>query len=93
MQAECIRFDTTLVGIGGPPTAIVEGVHARGAVEYIPQTYKKGLVSSEDFVVMCDAMGIETGINVDKVLNLGRWMERVLEKEVVVILFKYWESS
>lgn len=82
MQAGCIRFDTTLGGIGGPPAAIVGGIHARGAVEYRPQTYKKGLVSTEDFVVMCHAMGIETGIDVDKVLNLGRWMERILGRKL-----------
>lgn len=82
MQAGCIRFDTTLGGIGGPPAAIVGGIHARGAVEYRPQTYKKGIISAEDFVVMCDAMGIETGIDVDKILNLGRWMEKILGRKL-----------
>lgn len=82
MQAGCIRFDTTLGGIGGPTAAIVGGVHARGAVEYRPRIGRKGLVSTEDFIVMCDAMGIETGINVDKIVNLGRWMERILERKL-----------
>jgi hydroxymethylglutaryl-CoA lyase len=31
---------------------------------------------------MCDGMGIETGIDVDKVLNLGRWLERILERKL-----------
>jgi hydroxymethylglutaryl-CoA lyase len=82
MQAGCSRFDTCLGGIGGPTAAIVGGVHARGAMEYRPRAGKTGLVSTEDFVVMCDAMGIDTGINVDKVLKLGKWMERILERKL-----------
>jgi hydroxymethylglutaryl-CoA lyase len=82
MQTGCIRFDTTLGGIGGPTAGIVGGVHARGASEYRPRTGRKGLVSTEDFITMCDGMGIETGIDVDKVLNLGRWLERILERKL-----------
>lgn len=82
MQAGCIRFDTTLGGIGGPPAAIVGGIHARGALEYRPQTYKKGIVSAEDFIVLCDAMGIETGIDIEKLLILGRWMEKILGRKL-----------
>jgi hydroxymethylglutaryl-CoA lyase len=82
LQAGCIRFDTTLGGIGGPPAGIVGGIHARGAVEYRLQTGRKGLVSTEDFITMCDAMGVETGINVDKVIVLGKWMERILGREL-----------
>ena len=82
MQAGCTRLDTCLGGIGGPTAAIVGGVHTRGAMEYRPRAGKTGLVSTEDFIVMCDAMGIETGIDVDKVLQLGKWMERLLERKL-----------
>ena len=50
----------------------------KGATEYKSRSGKTGLVSTEDFVVVCDAMGIETGVEVDKVLNIGRWLERII---------------
>lgn len=82
MQAGCIRFDTCLGGLGGPTAAIVGGVPARGAAEYVPRRFRTGLVSTEDFVTMCDAMGVETGIDLNKVYQLGGWMERILERNL-----------
>jgi len=34
-----------------------------------------GLVSTEDMVVMMDEMGIDTGVDVDKLLDIGRMTE------------------
>jgi hydroxymethylglutaryl-CoA lyase len=82
MQAGCARFDTCLGGIGGPTAAIVGGVHAKGMDEYVSRPFRTGLVSTEDFVTMCDAMGVKTGIDVDKVHKLGKWMERILERKL-----------
>jgi hydroxymethylglutaryl-CoA lyase len=41
-----------------------------------------GLVSTEDLVVMMDEMGIETGINVDRILEIGQVMERILGRRL-----------
>ena len=82
MQAGCTRFDTSLGGTGGPTATIVGGIHPKGAVEYVHRPYKTGLVCTEDFVTMCDAMGIETGIDLDKVFRLGKWIERILERKL-----------
>jgi hydroxymethylglutaryl-CoA lyase len=82
MEAGCTRFDTSLGGLGGPFASIVGGIHAQSFNECKPQGRKCGLVSTEDFVMMCDTMGIETGIDLDKVINLGKWMEKILGRRL-----------
>ena len=82
MHAGCTRFDTCLGGIGGPTASIVEGVPIRGTAEYVSRPFRTGLVSTEDFLMMCDAMGVETGIDVNKVHQLGKWMERILQRKL-----------
>lgn len=82
MQAGCTYFDTTLGGTGGLTATIVGGVPVQGEARYRAYQSKQGLVSTEDFLVLCDAMGIETGINAQKVLILGKWMERILQKKL-----------
>jgi len=39
-----------------------------------------GLVSTEDMVVMMDEMGIETNLDIDKILETGRMVERIVER-------------
>jgi len=41
-----------------------------------------GLVCTEDLVVMLDEMGIETGMDVDKILNAGRMAERIVGRRL-----------
>jgi len=41
-----------------------------------------GLVSTEDMVVMMDEMGIDTGVDVDKVLRIGRMLEKILGRRL-----------
>ena len=43
---------------------------------------RPGLVSTEDFLVMLDAMDIETGIDIDKILELGRMVERIVDRQL-----------
>ncbi|MGA2670228.1 MAG: hydroxymethylglutaryl-CoA lyase [Dehalococcoidia bacterium] len=90
MQAGCGRFDACLGGVGGPPATIVDGVPSTAAAEY--HAYypdRTGLVSTEDLVVMCDAMGIETGIDTDKVLVLGKWVEAILKRKLWSFCARY----
>jgi hydroxymethylglutaryl-CoA lyase len=90
MQAGCVRLDGCLGGIGGPPATMVDGVPIRGATEYCAyHQYKRGLVSTEDLVVLCDAMGIKTGINVEKVLRLGKWVEAILGRKLWSFCVRY----
>ncbi len=72
------RFETTMGGLGGWPANFVDGVPVRGVKGLAEAARRPGLVSTEDFLVMLDAMEIETGIDVDKILELGRTVERIV---------------
>jgi hydroxymethylglutaryl-CoA lyase len=82
MQAGIIRFETTLGGLGGWPANFVEGVPVPGLKGLVEVSRRPGLVSTEDFVVMLDGMGIETGIDVNRVLELGSMVERILGRKL-----------
>jgi hydroxymethylglutaryl-CoA lyase len=41
-----------------------------------------GLVCTEDMALMMHEMGIETGIDVDKILRLGAWMEKTAGRQL-----------
>lgn len=79
LQAGMTNFEANLGGIGGQPANFVDGVPVAGTGEYY---YKDpnltGLVSTEDMLVMTDEMGIETGIGIDRLLELGKMNERIV---------------
>ena len=79
LQAGMTNFESTMGGIGGQPANFVDGVPVPGTGEYY---YKDpnivGLVSTEDMVVMMDEMGIDTGLDVDRILEIGRMVERIV---------------
>jgi hydroxymethylglutaryl-CoA lyase len=60
-------FDSSVAGLGGCP-------YAKGA---------SGNVATEDVVYMLHGLGIETGIDLDKVVDIGRWICGVIGKEPV----------
>lgn len=73
MQAGIVRFETTLSGVGGQPANILDGRPVSGTGAYYHSAHSLcGLVGSEDFVVMAEAMGIETGIDIPRLLSTGR---------------------
>ncbi len=59
------QFDTSVAGLGGCP-------YAKGAT---------GNVASEDVVYMLDGMGIETGINLDKLIDAGKFISDFLDRK------------
>ena len=83
LQAGMTNYEATMGGLGGQPANFVSGVPVSGTGEYY---YKDssivGLVSTEDMVVMMDEMGIDTGLDVDKVLNIGKMVERIVGKRL-----------
>ena len=83
LQAGMTNYESTMGGLGGQPANFVSGVPVSGTGEYY---YKDssivGLVSTEDMVVMMDEMGIDTGLDVDKVLNIGKMVERIVGKRL-----------
>jgi hydroxymethylglutaryl-CoA lyase len=83
LQAGMTNFESTMGGIGGQPANFVSGVPVSGTGAYY---YKDpnivGLVQTEDMVVMMDEMGIDTGLDVDKVLEVGRMVERIVGRKL-----------
>ncbi len=83
LVAGMTNYESTMGGIGGQPANFVDGVPVAGTGEYY---YKDpnivGLVSTEDMVVMMDEMGIDTGLDVDKVLHTGRMVERIIGRRL-----------
>ncbi len=83
LQAGITRFESTIGGIGGQPANFVDGVPVSGTGKYY---YKDpnavGLVSTEDLLVMLDEMGIETGIDIDKILEIGNTVEKIVGRRL-----------
>lgn len=83
LQAGITRFESTLGGIGGQPANFVDGVPVPGTGKYYYRDPNlTGLVCTEDMVVMMDEMGIDTGVDVDRVLEIGRMVERIVGRRL-----------
>ncbi|MBI2857551.1 MAG: pyruvate carboxyltransferase [Chloroflexi bacterium] len=83
LQAGIDIFEGTFGGIGGQPANFVDRVPVAGTGKlYYEDPNKVGLVTMEDMVVMLDEMGIELGLDVDKVLDIGCMMERIVGRQL-----------
>lgn len=83
LQAGMANFEATMGGIGGQPANFVSGVPVSGTGDYYyadPEIV--GLVSTEDMVVMMDEMGIETNLDIDKILEIGAMVERIVGRRL-----------
>jgi len=69
---------------GGQPAYIVGNVPGVGTGPNYTNSYEVGNCASEDVLVMLAEMGVETGIDVDKVIQLGRVLEWVMQKSLPV---------
>jgi len=58
-------FDSSVSGLGGCP-------YAKGA---------SGNVATEDVLYMLEGLGIETGVDLDKVVEIGAWISSYLKRE------------
>lgn len=83
LQAGMTNYESTMGGLGGQPANFVSGVPVSGTGDYYyADSSIVGLVSTEDMVVMMDEMGIDTGLDIDKVLNIGKMVERIVGKRL-----------
>lgn len=57
-------FDSTVAGLGGCPFAGLPGA--------------SGNIASEELVLLCQEMGIETGVDLEKLIEVGRLAERLV---------------
>ena len=79
LQAGITQFEATLGGMGGQPANFLDDTPVPGTGEYYYEDPRfVGLTCLEDMVVQIDEMGIDTGYDVDRILWLGRQMERTV---------------
>jgi len=77
------HYESTMGGIGGQPANFVSGVPVAGTGSYYYNDPNLvGLVSTEDLVVMLDEMGIETNLDIDKILEVGAMNERIVGRRL-----------
>ena len=83
LQAGITNYESTLGGLGGQPANFVDGVPVAGTGSYY---YKDpnavGLIQTEDMVVMMDEMGIDTGLDIDKILETGKVLEKIVGRQL-----------
>lgn len=64
LQMGITRFDSSLAGLGGCPFAAHKGA--------------AGNLCTEDFVFMCEEMGVQTGIDLDALIECAAMAERIV---------------
>jgi isopropylmalate/homocitrate/citramalate synthase len=58
------RFDSTVGGLGGCPFAGQKGA--------------AGNICTEELVLLCEEMGIHTGVDLDRLIEVGRMAEQIV---------------
>lgn len=66
MEAGMTQFDGSFGGLGGCP--------------FVPNA--AGNISTEDVINMCDEMGVETGVDILKVMEISRKMKELLDHDL-----------
>jgi hydroxymethylglutaryl-CoA lyase len=77
MQAGVDCFDASFGGIGGCP--------------FVPGA--AGNVATEEVLHMCDEMGIETGIDLDRVIETARAVQELLGRDLPSSILKAGKNS
>ncbi|MGD9248074.1 MAG: pyruvate carboxyltransferase, partial [Desulfobacteraceae bacterium] len=79
LQAGITHFEATLGGLGGQPANFLDDCPVKGTGEYYYDDPRYvGLICIEDLLVQIDEMGIDHGYDVDRILWLGRQLERTV---------------
>jgi len=83
LHAGITNFEATLGGMGGQPANFLDDCPVPGTGEYYYEDPRYvGLTCLEDMLVQIDEMGIEHGYDVDRLLWLGRQIERTVGKRL-----------
>mmetsp|Transcript_3065 Transcript_3065/g.1779 ORF Transcript_3065/g.1779 Transcript_3065/m.1779 type:complete len:389 (+) Transcript_3065:2443-3609(+) len=82
LQAGITNFEATLGGLGGQPANFLDDCPVKGTGDYYYDPRYVGLVTLEDTIVQIDEMGIEHGYDVDRILWLGKQMERTIGRRL-----------
>lgn len=68
LQEGLWEFDTAIAGLGGCPFAAVKGA--------------PGNISTEDVAFLCEQMGIDTGLNLESLVNCTKMAEEMVGREL-----------
>jgi hydroxymethylglutaryl-CoA lyase len=83
LQAGMTNYESSMGGIGGQPANFVDGTPVAGTgAYYYADPSLTGLVPTEDLVVMLDEMGIQTNLDIDKILETGKMVERIVGRKL-----------
>ena len=79
LQAGICHFEATLGGLGGQPANFMDDRPIKGTGDYYYDDERfVGLVCLEDTLVQIDEMGIEHGYDIDRILWLGKQLEKTV---------------
>ncbi len=79
LQAGITYFEATMGGLGGQPANFLDDCPVPGTGDYYYDDPRYvGLTCLEDLLVQIDEMGIEHGYDVDRILWLGKQLERTV---------------
>ncbi len=83
LQAGITKFEATMGGLGGQPANFLDDCPTKGTGEYYYEDPRYvGLVTLEDTLVQIDEMGISHGYDVDRILWLGKKMEKTIGRRL-----------
>jgi hydroxymethylglutaryl-CoA lyase len=68
------RFDTTVGGLGGCPFAAKRSSAAEGSAKPLPP----GNIATEELVLLASELGIETGVDIDNLIEVGKLAESIV---------------
>lgn len=83
LQAGITNFEATMGGLGGQPANFLDDRPVPGTGEYYYKDPRYvGLICLEDLLVQVDEMGIEHGYDLDRILWLGKMMEKTIGRRL-----------
>ena len=83
LQAGITRFEATLGGLGGQPANFLDDCPVKGTGDYYYSDPRYvGLITLEDTLVQIDEMGICHGWDLERVLVLGRQLEKTFGRRL-----------
>ena len=62
------KFDASVAGLGGCPFAATDGA--------------AGNICTEDFAFMCEEMGVETGLDIDRLIDVAKLAEEIVGRSL-----------
>lgn len=83
LQAGITHFEATMGGLGGQPANFLDDCPVKGTGDYYYKDPRYvGLVTLEDTLVQLDEMGIQHGWDVNRVLTLGKQLEKTVGRKL-----------